>query len=116
MANILNQKQAKNLAKKLRLARATTGSEQYKHYSDIERMIKKYGLVIPEFEEIDLKQQTIDSVDSVMEKRFEKGDPQQKRKVFYHYYEWSGWRFYWKAITRLDWKSLFGHVRATYFN
>lgn len=27
-------------------------------------------------------------------------------KVFYHYNEWFGWRFYLKAIRNRDWKSI----------
>jgi hypothetical protein len=42
--------------------------------------------------------------------------PTDKNKVFYNYDEWSGWRFYWKAITNKDWKSLINYVRSTYGN
>lgn len=33
-----------------------------------------------------------------------------KKKVLYHYNEWSGWRFYWKAIKNMDWKSIIAHI------
>lgn len=32
------------------------------------------------------------------------------KKVFYHYNEWSGWRFYLKAIRHGDWKSIIAHI------
>lgn len=35
-----------------------------------------------------------------------------KAKVFYHYTEWSGWRFYLKAIRNKDWKSLKNHIKS----
>lgn len=34
-----------------------------------------------------------------------------KRKVFYHYTEWSGWRFYLKALRHGDWRSIIGHIK-----
>ena len=33
------------------------------------------------------------------------------KKPFYHYYEWSGWRFYLKAIRYGDWKSIISHLK-----
>lgn len=31
---------------------------------------------------------------------------EENRKVFYHYNEWCGWRFYKKAILNKDWRSI----------
>lgn len=117
MAAIVSPKQARNLAKKLRLARATTGHEQAKHYQDIEKMIRKYGIVIPDMQEVDFQKTVVESIDSQRETQFNnltKGS--NKRKIFYHYNEFSGWRFYWKAITRLDYRSLIGHIKDLYFS
>ena len=30
----------------------------------------------------------------------------EQRKVFYHYNEWTGWRFYKKALLNKDWASI----------
>jgi len=32
-------------------------------------------------------------------------------KLFYHFNEWSGWRFYIKAIKYRDWKSIIEHIK-----
>ena len=33
------------------------------------------------------------------------------KKLFYHFNEWSGWRFYLKAIKHRDWRSIKGHIK-----
>lgn len=35
----------------------------------------------------------------------------KKSKVFYHYTEWSGWRFWLKAIRHLDFASMKSHTQ-----
>lgn len=35
-------------------------------------------------------------------------DKGNKEKVFYNHNEWSGWRFYLKAIRHRDWDSILG--------
>lgn len=44
----LNKAQHKNLMKALRLANATTGEEREAHMNKIQKMILKYGLVVPD--------------------------------------------------------------------
>lgn len=41
-------------------------------------------------------------------------DNSGKLKTFYNYTEWSGWRFYLKAIRNRDWQSIKNHVKNTY--
>lgn len=36
-------------------------------------------------------------------------------KPFYHFHEWTGWRFYLKAIRYGDWLSIKQHIKNTYF-
>jgi hypothetical protein len=38
---------------------------------------------------------------------------ENKKKIFYHWSELGGWRFYLKAIRHRDWRSLRSHIRAT---
>lgn len=35
-------------------------------------------------------------------------------KVFYDMREWSGWRFYAKALRHRDWRSIIYHIRNTF--
>ena len=37
-----------------------------------------------------------------------------KNKVFYHYTEWEGWRFYLKALRHGDLKSIWGHLKDNF--
>ncbi len=38
------------------------------------------------------------------------------KKVFYHLHEWSGWRFYLKALRYGDWKSIIRHIKNSVSN
>ncbi len=107
---MINSKQAKNIQKKLRLARATTGRESEKHYADVEKLVLKYGINIPAFNQTESFGNTVDYVSKNYVEGF------SKRKIFYAFNEWNGWRFYWKAITRLDYRSLYSHIKRNYFS
>jgi hypothetical protein len=37
-----------------------------------------------------------------------------KKKVFYNWTEWEGWRFYKKALLNLDFKSILGHIKRKF--
>ena len=41
-------------------------------------------------------------------------EPLTIKKPFYYYYEWSGWRFYKKAVLNKDWKSIIGHIKSNF--
>lgn len=58
---------------------------------------------------------TIKDIEEYVNAHFHKGDAARKEKVFYHYNEWNGWRFYLKALTHKDWRSLTEHIRSSYF-
>lgn len=53
---------------------------------------------------------TIGEIEQYANKMYEQNTKELVKKPFYHYYEWSGWRFYLKAIKYKDWKSIKGHI------
>ena len=64
----LNQQQIKNLQKRIRLAKATTGKEHDAHMEAINEMILKYGLIVPDDRLID--ENHIADYDEVIKKSF----------------------------------------------
>lgn len=107
MASI-TAKKAKNIAKELRLARATEGSESEKHFNNVDRLVEKYGIIIPD--SVQREKFDLATMASIQRAAFP-----SKKKVFYKYYEWSGWRFYLKAIRHGDWRSIREHIKDIYF-
>ena len=57
------------------------------------------------------KEEIIKRVSKYFEEAYEKNPPKRK-KVFYNWNEWSGLRFYKKAILNRDWKSIKGHIKS----
>jgi hypothetical protein len=59
------------------------------------------------------QQETIQKIDSYLKSDLcrSKTPIKNPNKVFYHYSEWSGWRFYKKAVMNRDWKSIVGHIK-----
>jgi hypothetical protein len=43
-------------------------------------------------------------------------NPKPIKKVFYHWTEWEGWRFYKKALLNSDFKSIIGHIKSKFQN
>ena len=60
-------------------------------------------------------EETLRQVDLYAETAFSKCPIPKQSKVFYHFYEWSSWRFYLKAIRHRDWASIKGYIYQTYF-
>lgn len=57
------------------------------------------------------EKRTIAEIEEYVNAEFHKGDQARKEKVFYHYNEWVGWRFYLKALRHRDWASIRQHIR-----
>jgi hypothetical protein len=62
-----------------------------------------------------MNKQIICEIEKYANKMFEKNNTELKEKPFYHYNEWFGWRFYFKALKYRDWKSIWGHLKS-WFN
>jgi hypothetical protein len=58
--------------------------------------------------------QTIDEIEKYANACFEQNHKNLKEKPFYHYYEWSGWRFYLKALRYRDWKSIWKRIKGKF--
>ena len=52
----------------------------------------------------------LDKMDLYTDTAYSKVPIPGKSKVFYFMHEWSGWRFYVKAIRHRDWQSIKGHI------
>ena len=55
---------------------------------------------------------TISGINEYFEDNFTVEDT--KKKIFYHYHEWQGWRFYKKALLNLDFKSIWGRLKIKF--
>lgn len=107
----INKKQAQNIARELRLARATTEEESEKHFNNVDRLVEKYGIIIPN----EVQRQRFDDMADSFAYGMKSMPESNKKKIFYNYYELSGWRFYLKAIRNKDWSSLKEHITDIYF-
>ena len=58
--------------------------------------------------------ETIIKIEEYVNAPFSNGDQVGKNKVFYHYNEWMGWRFYLKALRHRDWHSIKGHILSNF--
>lgn len=57
---------------------------------------------------------TLKHINLYGETMYSKSPIPKQSKVFYRIEEWSGWRFYFKAIKHKDWRSIIGHIRNEY--
>jgi hypothetical protein len=111
----MNRSQAKNIQKHLTLARSTTGDESEKHYQEVDRLISKYGIYIPE-SRVDYQEIVATAVDTTREARWNKFfEKKGIKKVFYKHNELWGFRFYKKALLNLDFESIVAHIKRVYF-
>jgi hypothetical protein len=53
---------------------------------------------------------TLEQINLYAETAYSKLPIPKQSKVFYHINEWSGWRFYLKAIRNKDWESIKYHI------
>lgn len=53
--------------------------------------------------------ETIDRIKDYNELNYQED---AENKVFYNWYEWNGWRFYFKALWNFDFKSIAGHLKT----
>lgn len=56
----------------------------------------------------------LQEIDLYIETAYSKLPIPEKSKVFYRLEEWSGWRFYLKALRNKDWNSIVHHLKSTY--
>lgn len=54
---------------------------------------------------------TIADIENYVNDSFAVNQDQGREKVFYHFNEWSGWRFWLKAIKNKDYASMRSHLR-----
>jgi hypothetical protein len=57
-------------------------------------------------------EKTLKDIDIYAETQYSHLPIPNQSKVFYRINEWSGWRFYLKAIRHRDWKSLWQHIKS----
>lgn len=55
-------------------------------------------------------EQTLKKIDPYADIAYSKEPIPGKSKVFYHLHEWSGRRFYFKALKHWDWRSIKVHI------
>jgi hypothetical protein len=60
--------------------------------------------------------ETLEKIDLYAEVAYSKEPIPGMSKVFYRFSEWSGWRFYLKALRHRDWKSIRGHIKNEYLS
>lgn len=61
-------------------------------------------------------EKTLKEIDLYAETAYSKLPIPNQSKVFYHLNEWSGWRFYLRALRHGDWKSIKGHVKSEWWS
>ena len=59
--------------------------------------------------------ETLKKIDLYAEVAYSKEPIPRQSKVYYSLHEWSGWRFYLKAVRHKDWRSIKSHILSTYF-
>ena len=59
-------------------------------------------------------EETLKKIDLYAEVAYSKLPIPNQSKVFYHLSEWSGWRFYKKALKNKDFKSIWSHLKSEY--
>jgi hypothetical protein len=56
------------------------------------------------------QQEIVNEIDLYVNQRYTP-TKEAKDKIFYHYTEWRGWRFWLKALRYRDWPSIKSHMR-----
>ncbi len=58
--------------------------------------------------------ETLKKIDLYAETMYSKLPIPHQSKVYYRLEEWSGWRFYLKALRHKDWKSIKSHIKSNW--